>query len=117
MVKPISLKKSLSSRLAIGGVIAATTAIVGAAGVAAAAPMTSSSSPSDVVSMCKKDFHKLGSENVGSCVSEMKKHHGNGNGNGHGYGNGNGNNISTEINLRVNGNHNIISFVLNDLVG
>ena len=115
MVRPdTATKRSLRSKLAIGGVIAATTAIVGAAGVAGAAPMTSHSSPPDVVAMCKKDFKKLGFENVGRCVSEMQKHHGQ---QGHGYGNGNGNTVNTEVNLGVSGNNNRISIILNYIFG
>lgn len=109
-----SSKRSLSRRLAIGGAIAATTAVIGIAGVAGAAPTTSSAaSDASIVAMCKKDYKKLGFKNVGQCVSEMKKHHGQGNG----YGNGNGNTVNTQINLDVSGNNNVISFVINMIFG
>jgi hypothetical protein len=113
---PLSLKRSLTSRLAIGGAIAATTAVIGVAGVAAAAPSTDSSGTPAIVKMCKDpNFRKAhGFKNVGDCVSTMMHQQ---KGSGNGYGNGNGNTVNSDVNVTVNGNNNVISVIQSFIFG
>jgi hypothetical protein len=78
--RTLTLGKYLpGSKLVLGGLAIAASAIVGTAGVAAAQHTSDSSSTPSVVAMCKKDFKQLGFKNTGDCVSHE-------NGHGHGYG-------------------------------
>ena len=87
----LSTKKLFTNKLAIGGAIVATTAIVGAASLAGAAPITTSpTSAATIAKMCKDpNFRKMhGFKKVGDCVSTLEHQM------GHGYGNNNTVNIT-----------------------
>jgi len=84
--KPQTLitKNVLGSKLILGGVTVAVSAIVGTAGIAAAHGLGGSDSNMPVnVAQCKTDYKKFGYKNVGQCVSDFARHHG---GMGYGYG-------------------------------
>jgi hypothetical protein len=89
IIKPqalTTLKRLKGSKLVLGGIVIATSAIVGTAGIAAAEQTPKVPFDQNKVLFCKYNYKKLGFKNVGQCISAFNKGHGYG---GNGYG-GNG---------------------------
>jgi len=104
-----STKQILRNKLAVGGIIAATTAAVSVAGIAGAAPMMNPTPNTPIsVAMCKTDFKKLGFKNVGQCISAAQHAM------GHGYGN---NNVNVNTTVNVADNHGVINIITNFFFG
>jgi hypothetical protein len=74
----LTTKRFIGSKLVLGGIVVAASAIVGTAGMAAAQQTNNESFNQNKVALCKKEFRKLGFKNVGQCVSFFSH--------GHGYG-------------------------------
>src|SRR3981081_3390159 len=107
-IRLASTKQLLRNKLAVGGIIAATTAAVSVAGIAGAAPMTAQAPTTPIsVAMCKTDFKKLGFKNVGDCISAAQ----------HAMGHGYGNNVNVNTTVNVNDNHGVINIITNFFFG
>jgi hypothetical protein len=95
----IAIKKSATSKLALGAVSFVALAIIGTSSVAGAM------SPS-ISKPTKAECTAAGFTNYGQCVKEWAHHKNNG---GHGYG---GNSVQTNVNVNMGSSHNNIVFVI-----
>ena len=101
------------NRLVLGVAGVLTAAIVGSAGVAAAQSTPQTEFLPNKAS-CATLWKPFGFKNRGACESFWDKHKhdphpGHGNGGGHGY----GGNISTGVAVTVNGDHNVVTVIIN----
>jgi hypothetical protein len=109
----LKIKKAKFNGLVLGFVGIAATTVIGTAGVAAAQQTREPNAPNPPSKVACVDFAKYGFNNHGQCVSWWQLH----NKAGHGYGGGSTNNVSTNVNLDVSGNHNVVSVVINYFFG
>lgn len=106
-------KRGVKNKLVLGFASATAAAIIGSAGVAAAAPQATVTIPNKAACANYQMYHF---KNRGQCVSAYEHALGNGRGSGYG-GNGNGNHVSTSVTVDVSGNNNVVSVVINNIIG
>jgi hypothetical protein len=114
------LKRSIGkSKLAVGLVAAAMTAVVGTAGLSAVYAHGDHPTPPATKEECKNGgWEELGFKNQGECVSAWNHNNPPGGGNGGGYGGSNGNTVNANVNVDLNNSdNNIINVIVRILFG
>jgi hypothetical protein len=111
VTESLTTKKARINKLVLGFVGIAATTVIGTAGVAAAQQTREPNAPNPPSKAACADFGRYGFGNHGQCTSWWQLH--NKPGQGHGYGGGGHNNVSTDVNLNVKGNNNVVSVVIN----
>lgn len=109
----LTTKKAKINKLVLGFVGIAATTVISTAGIAAAQQTREPNAPNPPSKAACADSAKYGFSNRGQCVSWWQHH----NSPGHGYGGGSNNNVSTDVNLNVKGNNNVVSVVINYFFG
>lgn len=113
----LTTKKAKTNKLLLGFVGIAATTVIGTAGLAAAQQTKNPNAPNPPSKAACVDYAEYGFKNRGQCVSWWNQH----NNPGHGYGGGNSsvvtNTASTNVNLDVKGNNNVITVVINYIFG
>lgn len=113
----MNTKKPVTSKLVLGFLGVATTALVGSAGIANAAP--GGHHPVKVPTSKAQCMHggwkKLGYKNQGQCIKAFEEAQ---KGKGGGYGGGSTNNVNNNVTVTVsNSNNNVINVIINYFFG
>lgn len=102
MSQTLAMQKTGPSKLVLGFLVMAITALVGTAGVATAAPADKPT---------KEECASAGFVNYGQCVREWA--HDRGQGGGSGY----GGDVNVNVDVAVNGDNNVVNIVINYILG
>jgi hypothetical protein len=113
----LTTKKAKINKLVLGFVGIAATTIIGTAGIAAAQQTRDLNMPNPPSKAACAEFSTYGFKNRGQCVSWWEHHNNPGHGYGGGSGNSTTNNVSTNVDLDVKGDNNVISVVINYFFG
>jgi hypothetical protein len=109
MSQTLTMQRSGPSKLVVGFLVAAITALVGTVGVVGATPIDKPT---------KADCEAAGFKNYGQCVREWAKERGHGGGSGYGGGNTTvGGDVNVEASVTINGDNNVVNIVVNYFLG